>query len=236
MKKIKVVLLDTREIYRKGTTNVLNTAKNIEVIDACTTIIDTVEKVNKLKPDLVIISTKVPIKNCIEAVRRICEEAKEARILMLSYSREGTDLVDAIRAGVKGYISETTSIENLIKSIEIVAEGGTVIGNPMSEIMLREFTMIEEAELHRTKYTDALSEREREVINLLSQGQTNKEIAESLCISESTVKVHIHNIIRKMNVRNRQQVLVVAMEEGIKPSIVCNQQGLLPNSAKVVNI
>ena len=215
MKKITVILLDTRELYRKGTTHLLNTTRSIEVVATCFSTADTIEKINKLKPDIIIVCTKVPIKNCIEAVRRICEVTKGAKVLMLSHSREGDDFVDAIRAGVKGYISETTSIENLIKSIEIIAEGGTVIGNPMSEIMLREFNVLEESEFHQ-KYTDTLSHREREVVNLLSKGRTNKEIAEALCITENTVKVHMHRIINKMNVHNRQQVLIVAMAESKK--------------------
>ena len=215
MKRIRVILLDTRELYREGTTYLLNTTKSIEVVGTCFTTADTIEKVNKLKPDIIIVCTKVPIKNCIEAVRRICEVTKEARVLMLSHSREGDDFIDAIRAGVKGYISDTTSIENLIKSIEIVAVGGTVIGNPMSEIMLREFNVLEDSEFHQ-KYTDTLSHREREVVNLLSKGHTNKEIAEALFITENTVKVHMHRIINKLNVNNRQQVLIVAMAESKK--------------------
>ena len=217
MEKIRLVLVDRREIFREGLAKLLQAEPNIEVVGTCAGDLEAIEKACEFKPDLVLMDTELPECKCIEATRRICELLPETKVIMLTHSRESCDLFDAIKGGAVGYVSKDITVEDLIKTVTLVIDGGTIIGAPMAETMLKEFALTEAKGQQQAKYYETLSKREQEVLDLVAKGATNREIAATLFISENTVKVHLHSVLKKLHVRNRQQATARAVGEGRMP-------------------
>mgnify|MGYP000371082337 CR=1 FL=1 len=133
---------------------------------------------------------------------------------MLTNSEANGDLLSAVKAGARAYISKDISVENLIRTIILVADGEVIVSPPMAARLLAEFNLLEKGK-DATKLGDSalLTKREQTVLSLVAQGFTNREIATSLFISEHTVKVHIRNIMQKMHAHTRQQAVALAREK-----------------------
>ncbi|MFC2017445.1 LuxR C-terminal-related transcriptional regulator [Chloroflexota bacterium] len=215
MEKIRVLLVDRREIYREGLAKLLENKPEVEVMSACPGDLEAIEKISELKPDVVLMDTELPEGECAEVTRRICQLLPGIKVLMLTDSRDSYDLYAAIRAGALGYVTKDITTEELIKAIVLVVDGRVIIGAPMLDKLRNEFDSLEAKLLRKEIPYDLLSEREREVLDLVAKGTTNKEISTTLFISPHTVKVHLHNITRKLHVRNRQEATALAIEEGL---------------------
>ena len=164
-----------------------------------------VESAHKHQPDVILIDTGLPECSGVEVVQRIHEELPKINILVLSHS-ETDDLISAVRTGAKAYLSKDISINNLIKAIFLVANGGVVVSPPMAARLLQEFSFLEEGK-DATKLIALLSKREQTVLSLVAQGFINREIATTLVICENTVKVHLRNIMEKLHAHTRQQAV-----------------------------
>ena len=204
--KIRLVLADRREIFRGGLAKLLESEPNIEVVCVCHTGLEVVESARKHQPDVILIDTGLTECSGVEIVRRIHEELSKINIIVLSHSETDDDLISAARAGAKAYLSKDVSIENLIRAIILVAEGGVVVSPPMAARLLQEFNFLEEGK-DAAKLVALLSKREQAVLSLVEQGFTNREIATTLVISENTVKVHLRNIMEKLHAHTRQQAV-----------------------------
>jgi DNA-binding NarL/FixJ family response regulator len=148
--------------------------------------------------------------------QKLCQRYPNVMVIVLTHSEEDKDLFAALRVGAKAYLSKFITTENLLQAIEQVQTGEVIISPPMAAKLIEEFTQLEEAKEEAIRRNDTnLSPREMEVLALLSKGKTNRQLAEELFISENTVKVHLRNIMEKLNVRNRQQVIVRALEKGL---------------------
>jgi len=149
---------------------------------------------------------------------------------VLTYSETDDDFISAARAGAKGYLSKDVSIENLIKAITLVAEGGVVVSPPMATRPLSEFNSLEESK-DATKLTALLSKREQAVLSLVAQGFTNMEIVTTLVISDNTVKVHLRNIMEKLHAHTRQQAVSLVKGKDLSPRVTqtdTKQRDILP--------
>jgi len=220
VEKIRLLLVDRRELFREGLAKVMQGEPNIEVVGTCSTGPEAIEKASELKPDVVLMDTELPEGKCVEATNRICELLPETKVIMLTHSIESRDLFAAIKAGAQGYVTKDITVEDLLKAVALVIGGGTIIGAPLAQIMLKEFISLETEALSHAKHLEVLSKREREVLSLVAKGATNREISTALFISEHTVKVHLHNIMQKLHVHNRQQATALAVEDGVTPRIV----------------
>ena len=206
MVKIRILLADKEEIFREGLAKLFENQSNIEVVAICGTGLETIESVYKHQPDVILIDKGLRECNSVEAIQRIHEELPKTNVIVLTHSKTDDDLIYAVRLGVKAYLSKDVSIENLIKSITLVAEGGIVISSPMAARLLQEFNLLEESK-DATKLIALLSKREQLVLSLVAQGLTNREIATTLVITENTVKVHLRNIMEKLQAHTRQQAV-----------------------------
>jgi DNA-binding NarL/FixJ family response regulator len=161
---------------------------------------------------VVLIDTDISECDDIKAIRQINESSPEVNVAMLTDSKHEQDLFAAIEAGATGYLLKDMKVADLIKSIDLIGRGEIVVSPPLAGKLIHKVssTKAKEAELKNVP-----SERETEILKLLARGATNKEIAETLFITENTAKVHIKNILEKLGLRNRQQAAAYAVQEGL---------------------
>ena len=213
MTKVKLLLADKSEIFREGLIKLLEQESSIEVVCACCTGLEAVESAHEHQPDVILIDTELSECSSIEAMQRIHESLPKTSIIVLTCSEANADLISAVKAGARAYISKDTSIENLIKVVTLVAEGEVIVSHPMAARFLAEFNFLEEhKDAAKLGGATLLSKREQAVLSQVGQGFTNREIATTLSISENTVKVHLRNIMEKLHAHTRQQAVVLARE------------------------
>lgn len=218
MEQIKVLLADDKEVFREGLARLLEEEKSIKVVSQCVNGKQAVKKVKETKPDVVLIDNNISECDSSEAVREIKEESPGVRIAMLTDCENEEELFSAIESGATGYLLKDTKVGELVKSIELIGNGEVVVSPPLSEKFVGKFASMRLKEAESSQA--GLTEREIEIVRLLAQGATNKEIAEKLFIAENTVKVHLKNILEKLKLRNRQQLVAYAVQEGLVTKIM----------------
>ncbi|MER3420850.1 MAG: DNA-binding response regulator [Chloroflexota bacterium] len=212
---IKVLLADDNALFREGMVALLNRCEGIEVIGQAKDGAEAVRKATLLRPDVVLMDLAMPLGGGVEATRRILEERPEQAICILTVSEQETDLYAAIRAGARGYQVKTVALEDLCQTIRVLAEGGSVVTPHLAARLLEEFAKLAQNVREGPSEAEKLTPREREVLELVAVGASNKEIAAKLVIAENTVKVHLRNILDKLQLRNRQQAAAFAVQEGL---------------------
>jgi DNA-binding NarL/FixJ family response regulator len=213
---MKLLLADRRPLFREALTCLLVNKAHIEVVDTCGTGTETIDKTIQLRPDVVIVDTELKGDEYVEVTRRIHELVPDTKILVLSHSEQYKDLLTAIGAGAVGYLSKDITFDNLVNAITLVAEGGVIMSPPLAIRIIEEFSSLGRAQ--KTKLTAdeiKLSHREREVLALVANGTTNKQVANKLFITENTVKAHLRNVMEKLHVHTRLQVALIAKEKGL---------------------
>ncbi|MFW6006858.1 MAG: response regulator [Bacillota bacterium] len=205
--KIKILVADDHELVREGICKLLELFEDTEVIDEAGDGLETVSKVRRYFPDLVLLDLNMPRMNGITAIKKIKEISPEIKVLILTIHDEEEYIFEVTRAGAEGYIQKDINPEDLHQSIKKVMDGDTVF--PASvEKNIEESTEGEDI-------IEELSDREHQVLELLAQGMSNKELAEELYISEKTVKNHVSNILRKLSVNDRTQAVILGLKKGL---------------------
>lgn len=216
MDRIKVLVVDDHPIFRRGIADVVANQEELYMVGEAADGIEAIEKAKELAPDVVLMDLFMPRCNGLEATLALQTEAPQSNIVVLTISEKEADLFDAIKAGAKGYLLKSTEPEELVQAIIHVAKGGVIVSPSMATKLLSEFKTTLRKELEPKEATD-LSQRELEVLQLLAQGASNKEIANSLLISENTVKTHLRNILEKLHLVNRSQAAAYAVKKGLLP-------------------
>ena len=215
MTPIKVLLADDNALFREGMVALLNRCGGVQVVGQAKDAAEAVRKATLLRPDVVLMDLAMPLGGGVEATRRILEERPEQAICILTVSEQETDLYAAIRAGARGYQVKTVGLEDLCQTIRVLAEGGSVVTPHLAARLLEEFAKLVQNVREGPSEAEKLTPREREVLELVARGASNKEIAAKLVIAETTVKVHLRNILDKLQLRNRQQAAAFAVQEGL---------------------
>ncbi len=216
VKKLKLLLADEDEIFCKGLASVVEREPDIEVVGACCTGFEAIERANEHQPDVILMDTELPHCSSIAAMQRIHERLPNTNIIVFTHSEADADLISAVKAGARAYICKDISAENLIKNITLVADGEVIVSPPMASRLLAEINFLEEHKgVAKAGGVSFLSKRQQAVLPLVAQGLTNGEIATRLFISEHTVKVHLRNIMGKFHAHTRQQAVALAREKGI---------------------
>ena len=221
MEQIKVLLADDKEIFREGLARLLDEQEHIEVVSKCCNGNEAIEKVEETKPHVVLMDTDISECDDIEAIRQMTDSSPEVKVAMLTDSKHEEDLFSAIGAGATGYLLKDMKVGDLIESIDLIGKGEVVVSPALAEKVAGTFTSMREKE---AEGQTGLTEREVEIVKLLAKGATNKEIAERLFIAENTVKVHLRKMLGKLGLRNRQQVVAYAVQQGLVTDVTDTQE------------
>ena len=217
MEALRVLVVDDHALFRRGIVTVLANQDNINVVGEAVNGLEAIAKAEELAPDVILMDLNMPQCSGLEATQALQAKALQAKILVLTVSDNEADLFAAIKFGATGYILKNTEPEALVQAIYHIAQGGVIISPVMATKLLAEFR--DASTGARTESTnnekDNMSPREDEVLQLVAQGATNKEIADSLFISENTVKTHLRNIMDKLHLANRSQAAAYAVKRGL---------------------
>jgi len=217
---VRVVLADRNELFREGLFRLLESQPHIEVVSRCDNGSKAIRQAREAKPDVVLMDTYMPDCNGIETAQKITRSLPDVKVAMLTDSEEEEDIFSALKAGAKGYLLKNIGVDSLVESIDLIARGQIVVSPPLARKLLIEIASMRDDREAREAGSEAdLSEREAEILKLVAKGATNKEIAERLIIAENTVKVHVKNILAKLQLRNKQQAAAYAVQRGLVTGI-----------------
>jgi len=210
---ITVVIVDDHDIFRGGLSRLLR-EQGLDVVGEAPTGVAAVRMVGRSMPDVVVMDINLPGMSGIEATRKLGSIAPHSRVLVLTISADEGHVTDAIMAGARGYLLKDATIDQIVSGIRAAAAGESLISPRIAAKLLER--MRESAQADAVTAADAeLTEREIEVLRLVSAGMENSDIAEALFISPGTVKNHISNILTKLQLDNRIQAAVHAVQSGI---------------------
>ncbi len=210
--QVRVLVVDDHALFRRGLISVLATALDIEVVGEARDGLDAIEQTAALEPDVVLMDVRMPGVNGIEAARRIRLSQPTVRVLMLTESEDEEDLFGAVRAGATGYLLKEVAIDEIADAIRSVANGQALVSPPMTTKLLSEFNALSRR-LEEEHDGRRLTDRELEVLRLISRGMSNKDIGTELVIAENTVRNHVRNILEKLQVRSRVEAAMYAVRE-----------------------
>ncbi len=209
----RVLIVDDHSLFRDGIVSLLR-ARGYDVVGEASDGLEAIEYARELKPDLVLMDIQMPNMGGLEATRLIKAESPDAKVVILTVSDAEEDLFEAIKSGAQGYLLKNLKSEMFFDLISGVASGEAPISPKMAGMMLNEFSRRSatgKSSINRSSLTD----RELEVLKLVAQGKSNREMAEVLFVSESTVKYHLRHILDKLHLDNRAQVIAYAMHRGL---------------------
>ena len=211
-----VLLVDDHSLFREGLANLLSGQDGIEVVGQAANGGEAIARARELQPDLILMDIKMPGMSGLEVTRRIKEEMPHTRIVMLTVSEDDDDLFEAIKSGAEGYLLKTIKSRDLIEMLKGVSQGEVALTRMMARKLWQELAQQGNQEAQpASMYQPILTRREMEVIRLLSEGISDKEIAGRLSISVRTVKNHVHNILEKLQLQNRFQAASYALRKGL---------------------
>ncbi len=208
---IKVLLTDDHDIVRRGINALLATEDDIEVVGEARNGHEALAKANSLSPDVILMDIVMPEMDGIEAIQRLTEHDAETKILVLTSFATDDKIFPAIKAGALGYLLKDSGPEELVTAIKQVHAGESSLHPTIARRLLQEVSRPPKNAEER----DGLTEREVDVLQLVAQGQSNQDIAETLVISEATVRTHMSNILGKLHLASRTQAALYALKEGI---------------------
>ena len=216
---MRVVLIDRRDVFRRGLEHILQ-SRDIEVLGSFSSGVDAAKIQDGSAVQVVVLDIDSPPDQKAGAcIRRLKGKFHNAEILVLTHLEDERELIECFYAGAKGYLSKDCSVEHLLTSLSLVSLGGVVVSPEISRgitsiVSDHAATMSDQGALGQTNASVRLTPRETEVLDLINQGASNKAIAERLCITENTVKAHVHNVMSKLKVRSRLQAVVSSSNGG----------------------
>ncbi|MGR3276206.1 response regulator transcription factor [Acaryochloris sp. 'Moss Beach'] len=200
---IRLLVVEDHPVVRHGIIAILSQAEDMDVIAEAENGLEAIDQYQKHQPDITLMDLRMPHLEGVEAIARIRAQTSKAQIIILTTYDTDEDIYRGLQAGARGYILKDTTATELIHAIRTVHGGKRYIP---SEVALKLADRIDDSDL---------TDRELEVLQLLSKGNSNQEIAAALTISEGTVKFHINNILSKLGVKDRTQAVIVALKKGL---------------------
>ena len=203
-KVVRVLIADDHPVVREGLVTILKSEKDIQVVAEAADGKETCELYHELTPDVLLLDLRMPEKDGLQVITELMShgEPKPRVIVMTTYESEG-DVRRALKAGAKGYLVKGTAPQQIREAVRTVAAGKSLLPPSIA------------AKLADSMARPELSERERQVLKYMANGRSNKEIGETLCISESTVKAHVRSILTKLNAMGRTEAIAIAIKRGL---------------------
>ena len=215
VQRLRLLIVDDHTLLRQALRALIDGQDNLEVIGEATNGREAVEAAERLRPDVVLMDMVMPGLNGIEATRQIHKRTPSCRVLILTAYLEDERLLQALRAGASGYVVKNSDLEELMLAIQSVHRGNTYFSAAVSEeIAVNEVLLQAKQPDGKTGY-DLLTNREREVLQLIAEGYSNQRIADELVISVKTVEAHKAHIMSKLHARNRTDLIRYAIKRGL---------------------
>ena len=217
----KIIIVDDHQLFREGVKRILDFEDTFNVVAEGDDGIDVVELYRLHNPDVVLMDINMPGKNGVDATADLIAEFPNAKVVMLSIHDDESYVTHSLKSGALGYMLKEMDADEIVEAIKVVAAGGSYLHPKVTRNLVAEFRRLSEHEnkgnFHQTEIRrpfHLLTKRECEVLQLLTDGQSNRSIGETLYISEKTVKNHVSSILQKMNVNDRTQAVVTAIKNG----------------------
>ena len=214
MASIRLIIVDNHTLFRQGLVSLLQSEPGFEVTGEASSGEEALHVVPELRPDVVLMDVKMPGIGGVEATRRLMESNPDTRVLMLTVSEEEESLFAAIQAGARGYILKNADAAELLEAIQRVHAGEAMLSPVMT---LRLLQVLQSGGIPAPLAELPLTSREQDVFQLLAQGASNRQIAETLMITENTVKTHVRNILEKLELHSRSEVAAYARRLSSSP-------------------
>jgi two-component system response regulator DevR len=212
--KQRILLVDDHEIVRLGLKALLERQPHFEVVAEASTARDAVEKVEAFSPDVVVMDIRLPGGSGIEACEEIVERFPNSKVIMLTSYAEDEMLFSAIRAGAAGYVLKQIGGDDLVRAIEAVSRGEALLDPAVTQRIFQEVRKAAKEE--EASAFSALTQQEKHVLLLVSEGRTNREIAKALFLGEGTVRNYVSSILSKLGVSNRAEAAAYAVEHNLR--------------------
>jgi two-component system nitrate/nitrite response regulator NarL len=214
--RLRILLVDDHALFRSGVKALLARQADFEVVGEASDGLEGVKRAKQLRPDVVLMDVDMPGITGREALKMMTEELPDVPVLMLTVSEDAEDLLDTLQSGARGYLLKNIDTEYFVDAVRRAARGEAVVSPQMTGKLVAGLKGGARAPQQAAE-RERLSAREREILVLLARGASNKEIARELALADSTVKIHVQNILRKLNLSSRVQAAVYAVESGIAP-------------------
>ncbi|TAK59337.1 MAG: response regulator transcription factor [Bacteroidetes bacterium] len=210
MKKIRVLLIEDNRLLREGIALMLKKNGDIDVVAASGNAENSILNIHELKPDLILLDLGLRNQNNLHVVELVAKEFPQAKVIVMDIAPAQGDILQFVKAGVSGFILKDATIDDFLRTIRLVAQGANVLPSLMTGSLFSQIVehAVNRSEKRSSKLMESvrMTKRERQVIELVSDGMTNKEIAQKLNLSPYTVKSHIHNILEKLALHTRVQI------------------------------
>jgi two-component system response regulator NreC len=214
MRKLRILLADDHIVMRTGLRALLERQPNLEVVGESDNGRETVALADSLKPDVVVMDVGMPILSGIEATQTIVTQNPTVAVVILSMHADESYVMRALKAGARGYLLKDSAAADLIGAIQAVSQGKSFFSPKVSRILAEDYVRVLKQKGAVDIY-DLLTSREREILQLLAEGKTNKEVATALNISPYTVETHRSHILQKLNLHNSAELVLYAVRKGI---------------------
>jgi DNA-binding NarL/FixJ family response regulator len=210
---IRVLVADDQPLVRGGFRMILDERPDLELIGEAADGEEAIRLASELEPDVILMDVRMPNLDGVEATRRLVANGTRARILVLTTFDLDEYVYAAVQAGASGFLLKDVQPTELVDAIRVVAAGNSLFGPAATRRLVERFA--HQLQAPSSERLDELTEREREILRLLAQGNSNAELAERLYLSEATIKTHVSAVLRKLGVRDRVQAVIAAYEAGL---------------------
>jgi DNA-binding NarL/FixJ family response regulator len=213
--RVRVVIADDDDLMRAGLKAVLSSDESVDVVGEASDGVAALEEVRALRPDVVLMDVRMPNLDGVAATRELVTASPEAKVVILTTFEQDDYIFGALNAGASGFLLKRTSPEELIAAIHTVAAGESLLSPSVTRRVIDRMARQPVGEAAYDRRLDELTPREREVLEQVARGLSNREIADNLVIEESTVKTHVKRILMKLRLRDRVQAVIFAYESGL---------------------
>ena len=216
MNRIKILLVDDQPLFREGLRTLLSVHRDFEVVGEGGNGVEAIKLAHSLLPLVVLMDLQMPVLDGVEATRRLHADQPDCRVIVLTTFDDDEMVFDGLRAGAVGYLLKDAPSEKLAEAIRVAARGETFLQPSVAAKVVAEFARLSrKTVVTANPVVEPLSEREIDVLRLIAQGASNREIASALFLAEGTVKNHVTNILGKLEARDRTQAALKARDSGL---------------------
>lgn len=216
LNKINVLLIDDHTLFRSGIRFLLQRHADFNIVGEAADGVEGVKRAKQLQPDVILLDLHMPSMSGLETLQLILQDRPEAVVIMLTVSEDAEDLAAALQNGARGYLIKNIDADYLVRALRRAAAGEAVIAEAMTAKLVAQLKGANTVKVEPISDLDKLTPREKDILACLARGESNKMIARTLSVAESTVKIHVQNVLKKLSLSSRVQAAVFAVEHGME--------------------